>query len=233
VRDLPPPLPPAERTVGQLIGETIRAFGAHFWRLLPIGIPLAVVDQASVHRTAVEQLGIYYLAAPFVTAAFVYACSVVLEAKPTATAFWLGLVIYLPFPVLRALYVLPAIAWLALVGLAVPACLVERLSFRAAFARGRRLGRADLAHALGSLAALVLVVVVAEITLQRLLHSQSDASERAALALADVVLSPLLYIGGALLYRDQAARVRSTAHADVHPPLDADTAGRPDAEGQS
>jgi hypothetical protein len=233
VRDLPPPLPPAERTVGQLIGETIRTFGAHFWRLLPIGIPLAVVDQASVHRTAVEQLGIYYLAGPFVTAAFVYACSVVLEAKPTASAFWLGLAIYLPFPVLRALYVLPAIAWFALVGLAVPACLVERLSFRAAFARGRRLGRADLAHALGSLAALVLVVVVAEITLQRLLHSQSDASERAALALADVVLSPLLYIGGALLYYDQAARVGSTAHADVHPPLDADAAGRPDAEGQS
>jgi len=232
MRDLPPPLPPAERTVGQLIGETIRAFGAHFWRLLPIGIPLAAVDQASVHRTALEQLGIYYLAAPFVTAAYVYACSVVLEAKPTATAFWLGLAIYLPFPVLRAFYVLPAIAWFAFVGLAVPACLVERLSFRAAFTRGRRLGRADLAHALGSLAALVLVVVVAEITLQRLLHSQSDASERAALALADVVLSPLLYIGGALLYHDQAARVGSAAHADVHPPLDADAAGRPDAEGQ-
>ncbi len=232
MRDLPPPLPPAERTVGQLIGETIRAYGARFWRLVPIGIPLAVVDQASVHRTAVEQLGIYYLAAPFVTAAYVYACSVVLDAKPTATAFLLGLTIYLPFPVLRALYVLPAIAWFALVGLAVPACLVEGLSFRAAFVRGRRLGRADLVHALGSLAALVLVVVIAEITLQRLLHSQSDASERAALALADVVLSPLLYIGGALLYHDQAARVGSAAHADVHPPLDADAAGRPDAEGQ-
>jgi hypothetical protein len=232
VPDLPPPLPPAERTVGQLIGESIRAYGADFWRLVPIGIPLAVVDQASVHRTALEQLGIYYLAGPFVTAAYVYACTVVLKAKPTVTAFWLGLAIYAPFPVLRALYVLPAIAWFAIAGLAVPACLVERLAFRAAFARGWRLGRADLVHALGSLAALVLVVVIAEITLQRLLHSQSDASERAALALADVILSPLLYIGGALLYRDQAARVGSAAHADVHPPLDADAAGGTDAEGQ-
>ncbi len=232
MRDLPPPLPPAERTVGQLIGETIRAYGAQFWRLLPIGIPLAAVDQGSVHQTALEQVGIFYIAGPFVTAAYVYACSVVLKARLTATAFWLGLAIYAPFPVLRALYVLPAIAWFALVGLAVPACLVERLPFRAAFVRGRRLGRADLVHALGSLAAIVLVVAIAEITLQRLLHSQSDASERAALALADVVLTPLLYIGGALLYHDQAARVGSSANADIHPPLDADAARRPDAEGQ-
>jgi hypothetical protein len=34
-----------------------------------------------------------------------------------------------------------------------------------------------------------------------------DASQRAALALADVVLSPLLFLGGAMLYLDQAARV--------------------------
>jgi hypothetical protein len=240
MRDLPPPLPPAERTVGQVIGETIRAYGDHFWRLVPLGIPLAVVDQASVHHRLLGQMAIFAVAAPFVTAAFVYACAVVYRVRPTAAAFLVGLAIYAPFPVLRAAYALPGVAWFAFVGLAVPAALVEGLRFRAAVARGRELGRADYAHALGSLAALTLVVGIAEYALQVLLHSQSDNSLRAALLLSDLVLSPLLYIGGAMLYQDQAARVgsprprtRSARHADVHPSLDADPSGGADAESQS
>ncbi len=65
-------------------------------------------------------------------------------------------------------------------------------------------------HALGSLAAPVIVVGVAELTLDRL---AALARARAASALrtvfADVVLTPLLYLCGALLYVDQAARVGS------------------------
>jgi hypothetical protein len=231
MRDLPPPLPPAERTVGQLIGESIRAYGNEFWRLVPLGAVLAAVDQACVHRSPLAQMLIYAIAAPFFTAAYVRACAVVYSVPATWTAFALGLVVYAPFPVLRRLYILPGIAWLAFAGLAVPACLVERLDFRTALNRGRQLGRADYVHALGSLSALVLVVGVAEAALQGLLHSQSDTSERVALLLAGVVLSPLLYIGGAMLYQDQAARVGSR-RADVHPPFDADAAGRPDVEGQ-
>ena len=49
--ELPKPLPPQERTVGQLVGETIRAYGDNFWRALPLGLPLALVDEASVHRS--------------------------------------------------------------------------------------------------------------------------------------------------------------------------------------
>ena len=44
--ELPPPLPPAERTVGQFVGETIRAYGAHFWRALPLGVPLAIATRS-------------------------------------------------------------------------------------------------------------------------------------------------------------------------------------------
>jgi hypothetical protein len=231
MRDLPPPLPPAERTVGQVIGESIRAYGENFWRLIPIGIPLAAADQAAVGRGVLGQLPIFFVAGPFITAAYVYACSVIHRVRPTRTAFLVGLVIYLPFPLLRAVLILPGVAWFAYIGLAVPASLLEGLPFRAALARGRQLGRADYVHAFGSLAALVVVVGIAEYTLQLLLHSQSDNSYRAGLLLADLVLTPLLYVGGAMLYHDQAARVGS-ARADVHPPLDADAAGRPDAEGQ-
>ena len=54
--ELPRPLPPAERTVGQLIAETIRAYGDNFWRALPLGLPLAVVDQLSLGHSATMQM---------------------------------------------------------------------------------------------------------------------------------------------------------------------------------
>jgi hypothetical protein len=149
----------------------------------------------------------------------------VLDAQPTWIAAAVAVLVWLPFPALRSLFVLPAIAWLAFMGLSVPAAMRERLGFRDALVRGRQLGAADYVHALGSLAALVVVVGVADLFLTALLHTQSGATERLALGLSDVVLSPLLFVGGAMLYVDQAARVRSP-HADLHPPVDADRAGR-------
>ena len=63
-----------------------------------------------------------------------------------------------------------------------------------------QLGTADYVHALGSLATLVIVVGVADADAERAAPTQSDNGQRIALALADLVLSPLLYLGGALLY---------------------------------
>jgi hypothetical protein len=208
MRELPAPLPPGERTIGQFIGETMRAFGNDFWRLLPAGLPLALADQLCVGKHSIGyQALVFWLATPLFAAAFVWVCAVVLKEKPTRQAFLVAFLIYLPFPALRALFVLPGIAWFAYAGLAVPAALVEGRHLRDAFARGRELGRADFVHAFGSLACLVIVVGIGEQSLIAVLRSQSHNSQRAALALADVVLSPLLFIGGALLYVDQVARV--------------------------
>jgi hypothetical protein len=226
MRELPKPLPPKERTVGQLVGETMRVYGDNFWRALPLGLPLALVDELSVHRSvgALAQISLYYAAGPLIAAAYVWACSIVARVPFSREAFVLALVIYLPFPLLRALFILPAIAWLALVGLAVPAFMLEpqgaaglRARARAALVRGLELGRVDYVHALGSLAALVVVVGVGEETLWVLLHSMGDANARVALALADVVLSPLLYLGGAMLYGDQAARAGASVVLPVAP----------------
>jgi hypothetical protein len=237
VPELPPPLPPAERTMGQLVGETIRAYGSHFWRALPLGLPIAIVDQLSVHEPLVIQALLYWAAAPLLAGAYVWACSLVLGARPTWLAFGVALVVYLPFPLLRALAILPGVAWFAYIGLAVPAALVEGTGMRASLRRGRELGTADYVHALGSLATLVIVVGVGEQALTAVLHSQGGNSQRAALFLAGLVLTPLLYLGGALLYTDQAARVgsrrphrRRRRDADLHPPVDADSAGRADPQ---
>jgi hypothetical protein len=236
-RELPPPLPPAERTVGQVVAETIRAYGERFWRALPLGIPVAIVDQLSIRQSPGIQMVIWWAATPLFVAAYVYACSLLLKVRPNRTAVALAVLIFLPFPALRAFYILPGIAWFALVGLAVPAAMVEGLRFRDALVRGRQLGWTDYAHALGSIAALVVVVGVAGTTLSALLHSQGDNGQRAAVLVSDLVLSPLLFLGAALLYLDQSARVgsdpsdrRRRRDAHFHPPVDADAARRHDAQ---
>ena len=42
-----------------------------------------------------------------------------------------------------------------------------------------------------------------------LLESQADNTVRTAIFLSDAILAPLLFIGGAILYVDQDARLRS------------------------
>jgi hypothetical protein len=37
--ELPPPLPPAERTVGQLVAESINFYRHRFWPSLLLGFP--------------------------------------------------------------------------------------------------------------------------------------------------------------------------------------------------
>jgi hypothetical protein len=232
--ELPPPLPPGERTVGQLVAETIRAYGAHFWRALPLGVPLALATQIAL--LGADWRVVLFAFTPAISLAFVAACALVHGARWSVTAWLIGIVVFGPVPFLVQAYLIPAVVWLALFGLAVPAAMVESLGFRAAIRRGRKLATADFAHAMGSLSALIIVVVVSALTLIVLLRSQSDTGERVAHLLADVVLSPLLYLGGALLYFDQAARVgsrrshRRSRDADLHPPVDTDAAGRADPQ---
>jgi hypothetical protein len=236
VPSLPAPLPPGERTVGQLVAETIRAYGDRFWASLPLGIPLALSTQVSLGHGPNVQTVILLAFTPLVALAFVRACSLVHGAKPSVSAYLLAVLVFAPVPILTRLVVLPAIAWLALFGLAVPAAMIERLGFRAALERGRRLGTADYVHALGSLSALVIVVGLSDLTLIALLRSQGENGQRAAHALADLVLSPLLYLGGALLYVDQVARIGSrrseprSRDADLHPSLEPDATGGPDSQ---
>jgi hypothetical protein len=233
VPELPPPLPPERRTVGQLIAESIRAYGKDFWRVLALGVPLALADQVSIRQSTGVQMLVFWAATPLFVAAYVRACSLVLGAQPTGVALGVGVLVWLPFPALRAVFILPGLAWLAFVGLAVPAAMQERLRFRDALVRGRELGSADYVHALGSLAALVVVVGVADSALSGLLNTQGDTDQRVALALSDLVLSPLLFVGGALLYVDQAARAVRSRHASLHPSVDADAAGRTDPQVES
>jgi hypothetical protein len=212
-RQLPPPLPPETRTVGQLVAEAVRFYGSRFWASLALGVPPAILAVALAPLDRIERLVLVVTAGSLlVTASYVAAFALVAGRRPgsLALAYATGVLVFAPVPLLATAFILPALAWLALFGLAVPAVLLEERGFRAAFRRGIGLARADYVHALGSLATLVIVVFLCQGVLFFILRGAGEAAIAVAGFLASLVISPLLFLGSALLYYDQAARVRSS-----------------------
>jgi len=213
-RPLPPPLPPAERTVGQLVGEAIRAYGAHFWQGLVLGIPV-VVANALAWRQSADDRGLVLLpvTALLISVSYVLAVGrvngVSALSRQGALAYVVAVLVFLPVPLLAAIFILPGLVWLSLFGLAVPAVLVERLGVRAALARGLALARVDFVHVLGGLATLALVVIISQFSLYFVLREYADNTRMIAAALAALVVSPVVFLGSALLYVDQTARLVS------------------------
>ena len=230
---LPPPLPPGTRTIGQLVAETIRFYGKHFWRSLVLGIAPAGLADAGY------AIGFHpWLAAVVVgwvavaSASYVVACAIVhgrpSTAKAAWTAFAAGSIVVLPM--------LVGFVWFAPIGLAVPAAFVEGIPLRRALRRGVELARVDYVHALGSLFTLTLVVFLTQVLLTALLHGGSQQSTYVSAFLANLVVSPILFLGAALLYTDQRARTelksglrtRRRGDADLSHAHDADRPGSAD-----
>jgi hypothetical protein len=212
-RELPPPLPPETRTVGQLVAETLKIYGDNLWPSLALGISVTVINQVSVGHQTLFQVLVLAAGAPLMAASYAGASVIVGGVRPpredVVRAIVVGSIVFVPAAFLTLLFVLPAVAWLALVGVVVPVMVLEHLGTQAALRRAIQLARADFVHALGSLATLAILFGLVKLTLVLLLRDLGDAGERAALGLGDLVMSPLLFLGGALLYIDQAARVRS------------------------
>ena len=194
------------------MAETVKAYGEHWRAALVIGLPPALLSAGATGFSRAQTLAIVpFAGAIAATASFVVASAVVsgvsVRSQRIVPAAIAGILIYLPFPFLTVLFILPGLAWFALIGLAVPAAMAESLGVKEALRRGLVLGRADYGHALGALATLTILVFVTQIAAAILLQGFADNSERVASFLAGLVLSPVLFLGAALLYVDQAARV--------------------------
>jgi hypothetical protein len=239
----PAALPPAERTVGQLVAETIRLYGRRFWPSLALGLGPAVLGAVVGGASRTTQLvllptvGGVVLSATFVAAAAIVGPAH-FDARRWALGVVAGVLAFAPFPFLVLFFVLPGLAWLALVGLVVPVVVLEGRPLRASFRRAVELARADFVHVLGSLATLAIVILLSQSVLIVVLQGQGDQALRVAAFLAGVVLSPVMFLGAALLYFDQEARAavgsanprRRRGDADIHHAHDADGAGSPDVE---
>ena len=237
----PPPLPPETRTVGQLVAETIRLYGSRFWRSLALGVVPAAAGLVLAESPGVARLPLALtVGAAAASLSFALATGVLAGERiprrrlAEATAF--GAITLFPAVLLLGLLgilgLLPAVVWLGFAGLIVPVITLER---RRSYARAFELARADLAHAVGSLATLALVGLLTAYVIFFTLRSAGTAALRASAFVSVVVISPLLFLGGALLYYDQLARVgsaprRRRRNADVHPAVQPDGAGRSDTQ---
>jgi hypothetical protein len=244
---LPPRLPPETRTVGQLVAESIRLYGARFWPSLALGIGPGLLGIAAAELHGPARVAVVVGAGPLVLASS-YAGAVALvrpigRGRYVAVALAVGYVAFLPVCISR-IWIFPgiylvALGWLALVGLSVPAALVERRGYADALRRGIQLARADYVHALGSLATLAITIFLTGLVVFFSLREGSGQAIRIAAVLALVVLAPLFVLGAAVLYVDQAARVESSprtrrsSNGDVHSSLQPDGTGSADPEGES
>jgi hypothetical protein len=214
VENRPAALPPAERTIGQLVAESIHFYGEHFWNVVALGIApaIATVVSANVPQwTAIVLTATVFGA--LLSASYVYASVLVLAKRPSRrrlfSAWLCGWAAFVPVPFLVRAYLLPGLIWVAVFALLVPVLVAEDVSVRAAFRRTWRLARADLVHQAGSLFTLAVVIFLTQAVLAFVLHGFGDAAVWVGYFLAGVVVSPLLFVGAAFLYVDQAARVRS------------------------
>jgi hypothetical protein len=211
-RGLPPPAPPEERTAGQLVGESLRLYGRRFWRSLALGLGPVMVAIAINALPSPERLIFAATGGALVlTLCYVAACLLAKAVETTgrslATAVLVGVLVFAPVPFLTQILIFPAVVWLALFGLSVPVALYERKGLGESLGRAVALARADFVHALGALATLAIVGLVSAIALSSLLIQFGDQARSTAALLPLFLVSPLLLLGGAQLYVDQAARI--------------------------
>jgi hypothetical protein len=201
--------------VGQLVAEAIRLYGRRFWRSLALGIGPAILGVlvGTLDRRA-ALLVAATLGGFLLSISYVGACAIAGERAPSAR--WLlavcaGMMVFAPFPLLTVFFILPGLVWLAAFGLVVPVLVLERRGVVASFVRAFQIARADFIHALGSLATLAIVAFVTQLALVFLLQGFGDQAVAVAALLASLVVSPILFLGSALLYFDQAARADDAA----------------------
>lgn len=207
----PVQVPPEKQTIGQLVADALRFYGDHVLASLALGIGPAALTVAAATLPRDPRVITFAVGWPLVmTLSFVSACFIVsgtpFGARRFLVAGLVGLVVAIPVPLLVTLIVLPAVLWLAIIGLAVPAAVREGTGVRASIRRGFSLGRADAVHSLGTIATLVLLVVVTQLMLYQLLHGLSGQAAAVAAFLASMLITPVLFIGAALLYDHQVAR---------------------------
>jgi hypothetical protein len=136
----------------------------------------------------------------------------------------LTLVVAVPFvlAVTQLFLIVLGVAWLGLVCFSIPVSVLEqdpearnwfeRIGF--ALSRSVSLARVEYLHAVGIAAALVLLYVVLGIVLAGALVGFAENGRDVAVAIAQVVLAPLFFLGLSVLYFEQKVRSLSSRPAE-------------------
>lgn len=214
--------------LGELLAQTVHLYGERFRAVVGLGLVLAgsfaVADIighliAFVAVAALAFTGAYAAAARIVAGdRFAEAWAQVGLRVPVLLV--LSLVVAVPFVLGRidpVLFIF-AVAWLAFVGLSIPVAMLERdpeaTSWygRLGFALSRSVGlaRAEYWHALGVVAALVILYLVLGPLLAVLLVGFANNGRFAAITIANAVIGPFFFFGLTVFYFEQRARALSS-----------------------
>ena len=200
---------PDERTVGQLIADAIKLYGHPVLARARARDPGGRLHDRGIVPRRRRARRVRACVGPFALAlSYVWAVEVTTDAREArGRALLAGAVAFLPLAASRLLVFtgvyFVALAWFALVGLAVPSVIVEGRGLRDALQHGFRLARANFVHAFGTVAALAVVVIVSIFSLSLLLAGFGAQTSPISAVMAVIVMSPLFFVGCALLYFDQ------------------------------
>jgi hypothetical protein len=217
--------------LSELLAETVRLYGQRFGAAIGLGLPTGGAFLATLAAPA---------ALDIVIVAITFTASFAAAARLTAgDPFWeawaqvglrlpilvvLMVVVAVPFAVAfgKLLLLVPAVAWLGLTGLSIPVAMLERdpqagnWFHRVGFtlSRALSLARVEPLHAIGIAAALVIVYIVLGIVLAAALIGFGDSGREAAVAISQVILAPLFFLGLSVLYFEQKVRALSSRPAE-------------------
>ena len=209
--------------LGELLSETVRIYSAR--PRAAIGLGLVEGGAFLLTRATPDLLDALVLAVAF---AIIYGAAARLVSGDTFMEAWAQVGLRTPtLVVLTFVVAVPAVIalqylfllvigalWLALVGFSIPVAMLERDPEvtnpfdRIAYSllRSIRLARAEYLHALGVIAALLMIYLLIGIVLGVALVGFADNGEVIAAALVQVVLARFVFLGLSVLYFEQRAR---------------------------
>jgi hypothetical protein len=217
--------------LSELLAETIRLYGHRFGAAIGIGLPSGAAFLATLVTPTALDVAILALAftLSYAAAARVTAGDPLTEAFAqtglrVSVLLVLALVVAVPFvlAVTQLFLVVLGVAWLGLTCFSIPVAMLEqdpearnwfeRIGF--ALSRSVALARAEYLHAVGITAALVLLYVVLGIVLAAALVGFAENGREIAVAIAQVVLAPVFFLGLSVLYFEQKVRALSSRRAE-------------------
>jgi hypothetical protein len=217
--------------LSELLAETIRLYGQRFGAAIGVGLPSGAAFLATLATPTALDVAILavvftlsYAAAARVTAGDRLAEAWAQAGLRLPVLLVLTLVVAVPFvlAVTQLFLIVLGVAWLGLVCFSIPVSVLEqdpearnwfeRIGF--ALSRSVSLARVEYLHAVGIAAALVLLYVVLGIVLAGALVGFAENGRDVAVALAQVVLAPLFFLGLSVLYFEQKVRSLSSRPAE-------------------
>lgn len=212
--------------LSEILAEAIRLYGERLAAALVLGAVFTVTLFVGVlvHPVVWVVLATLGFGATYAVACRLVAGDRLAEAWSqvllrASTLLPLSLAVVLPFTITLyyGILVLVGAAWLAFSGFAIPVAMLElgrgeestfaRIGY--AFDRSVQLARVGYLHALGVVAALLIVELLFSQILIRLLLGFADNTAAVSALLAGIVLWPLVFLGLAVLYFEQRTRVEA------------------------